>query len=117
MEHRFKQKIAGYVVYASSPQHETLFHTKALTIALFCEAEAVKTLLKGWTEQVLTKRGQEEEGERFFFTSFAVSKASPPDIFLSLVWEQAFGTTKTPLLVLGTSDVPWGRDEIGNTRS
>jgi hypothetical protein len=100
MEHRFKQKIAGYVAYASSPQHEALFHTKALTIALFCETTAVKTLLKGWTEQVLTQLRQEQEGERFFFSSVAVSDASPTDIFLSPVWEQAFNTTTTPLLTL-----------------
>jgi hypothetical protein len=100
MEHRFKQKVQGYVVYASSTQHEALFHTKALTIALFCETAAVKTHLKGWTEQVLTQLGQEHEGERFFFSSVAVSEASPTDVFLSPVWEQAFSITKTPLLVL-----------------
>jgi hypothetical protein len=77
-----------------------LFHTKALTIALFCETAAVKTHLKGWTEQVLTQLGQEHEGERFFFSSVAVSEASPTDVFLSPVWEQAFSITKTPLLVL-----------------
>jgi hypothetical protein len=100
MEHRFKQKIAGYVASASSDQHEALFHTKALTIALFCETPALLTLLKGWTEQVLTQLGQEDEGERFFFSSIAVPTASPTELFLSPVWEQAFSTAKTPLLVL-----------------
>jgi Replication-relaxation len=100
MEHRFKQKIAGYVAYASSPQHEALFHTKALTIALFCETPALLTLLKGWTEQVLTQLGQEDEGERFVFSSINPATASPQEIFLSPVWEQAFSTDKTPLLVL-----------------
>jgi protein involved in plasmid replication-relaxation len=100
MEQRFKQKIAGYVAYASSPQHETLFHTKALTIALFCETPSLVRLLKGWTEQVLTQLGQKEEGERFFFSSIPVSEASPTDVFLSPVWEQAFSTTTTPLLML-----------------
>jgi Replication-relaxation len=100
MEHRFKQKVQGYALSAAAGQQEALFHTKALTIALFCETVAVKTLLKGWTEQVLTQCGQEEEGERFFFSSVAVSEASPTDIFLSPVWEQAFRTTKTPLLML-----------------
>jgi hypothetical protein len=41
-----------------------------------------------------------EEGERFYFTSIPVATASPTDVFLSPVWERAFGTTKTPLLVL-----------------
>jgi hypothetical protein len=100
MEHRFKQKIAGYVAYASSPQHAALFHTKALTIALFCETEAVKTLLKGWTAQVLTQLGQEEEGERFFFRSIDLSSVSPSDLYLSPDWQQAFGETTTPLLML-----------------
>jgi hypothetical protein len=100
MEHRFKQKVHGYVVSAASGQQETLFHTKALTIALFCESPALMRLLKGWTEQVLTQLGQEEEGERYFFSSIAVSAASPTDVFLSPVWETAFSTTKTPLLVL-----------------
>jgi len=100
MEHRFKQKVQGYVVYASSTQHEALFHTKALTIALFCDTVAVKTHLKGWTEQVLAQLGQEHEGERFFFSDLAVSDESPTDVFLSPVWEQAFSTTKTPLLML-----------------
>jgi hypothetical protein len=100
MEHRFKQKIAGYVASASSGQHEALFHTKALTIALFCETPALLTLLKGWTEQVLTQLGQEDEGERFFFTSIAVPTASPTELFLSPVWEQAFNTAKTLLLML-----------------
>jgi hypothetical protein len=54
MEHHFKQKVQGYVVYASSTQHEALFHTTAPSIALFCETTACLTLLKGWTEQVLT---------------------------------------------------------------
>jgi hypothetical protein len=100
MEHRFKQKVQGYVGYAAAGQQETLFHTAALTITLFCDTAAVKTRLQGWTEQVLAQCGQEHEGERFFFSDIAVSDESPTDVFLSPVWEQAFRTTKTPLLVL-----------------
>jgi hypothetical protein len=60
----------------------------------------VQTLLKGWSEQVLTQLGQEHEGERFFFSSVNGATASPEDMFLTPVWEQALSTDKTPLLVL-----------------
>ena len=100
MEHRFKRKIAGYVAYADSEQHQGLFETHALTIALLCETPALLRLLKGWTEQVLTRLGKQDEGERFFFTTVDPAITNPEELFLSPVWEQAFGTTKTPLIVL-----------------
>jgi hypothetical protein len=55
--------------------HEALFKTEALSIAVFCETVQQAGLLKRWTEDAL-------------------------DVFLAPVWERAFGTTKTPLLVL-----------------
>jgi hypothetical protein len=45
--------------------------------------------------------GQEEEGERFFFTSSDPATTNPEELFLSPVWEQAFSSAKTPLLMLG----------------
>jgi hypothetical protein len=36
-EWRFKQKIAGYVTYAATGQHEEDFQTPALGIAVFCQ--------------------------------------------------------------------------------
>jgi hypothetical protein len=50
--------------------------------------------------------GRVAEGEQFFFTSSNPATATPEALFLSPVWEQAFGTAKTPLLVL--EDVPCG---------
>jgi hypothetical protein len=99
-EWRFKQKIAGYVTYATSGQHEALFHTPALSIAVFAASEQMAATLKRWTEEALTEIERPEEGEWFFFCCFNTATASPEEIFLSPVWEQAFGTAKTPLLVL-----------------
>jgi hypothetical protein len=41
-----------------------------------------------------------ELGERFFFTNSDPATVSPEELYLSPIWEQAFGTTITPLLVL-----------------
>ena len=43
---------------------------------------------------------QPELGERFFFTSVTPAAASPEELFLSPVWEQAFSSANTSLLVL-----------------
>jgi hypothetical protein len=58
------------------------------------------TTLKRWTEEALTDMARPEEGVRFFFCSLAVASASPEELFLAPVWEQAFRTAKSPLLVL-----------------
>jgi hypothetical protein len=58
------------------------------------------TTLKRWTEEALTERGQVQHGDLFFFCSLNTATAQPEEIYLAPVWEQAFGTTKTPLLVL-----------------
>jgi hypothetical protein len=99
-EWRFKQKIAGYVTYANSGQHEALFHTPALSIAIFATTEQMAATLKRWTEEILTELGRPEQGGRFFFCILDTATASPQEMYLSPVWEQAFGTAKTPLLVL-----------------
>jgi hypothetical protein len=98
-EWRFKQKIAGYVTYADNGHHEALFHTPALSIALIAATEHMTTL-KRWTEEVLTDMKRQAEGEWFFFCSLNPATASPEELFLTPMWEQAFSTTKTPLLVL-----------------
>jgi hypothetical protein len=106
MEWRFKQKIAGYVTSALTGQHEALFHTPVLSVAVLAqtperaETGGMVATLKRWTEEALTDIGQLEQGGRFFFTSIDPATASPEELFLSPVWEQAFGTIKTPLLVL-----------------
>jgi hypothetical protein len=97
---RFKQKVQGYVVSVDTGQHEALFHTQALSIAIFCQTDAQALTLKQWTEEALRDMGRPEEGERFFFRSINVSTASPEELFLSPCWEQPFRTAKTPLLVL-----------------
>jgi Replication-relaxation len=99
-EWRFKQKVTGYVTYATSGQHEALFHTPALSITVFAATKQMAATLKRWTEEALQEMERPEEGEWFFFCSLDTATASPEDMFLSPVWEQAFGTAKTPLLVL-----------------
>jgi hypothetical protein len=99
-EYRFKQKIAGYVAYAGSTRHRALFHTPALSIAVFCQTDQLVETLKRWTEEVLEQVQQPELGERFYFCSLDVASASPQEIYLTPVWQQALRTAKTPLLVL-----------------
>jgi hypothetical protein len=99
-EDRFKHKIHTYAAYAASPRHQALFHTPALAIAMFCADNNLAATFKEWTEEVLQGGQQRELGERFFFSSINPATASPQEIFLSPIWEQAFGTAKTPLLVL-----------------
>src|SRR5918999_1936906 len=99
-EYRFKQKIHTYAAYAASAIHQELFATPALTIAVFCASSQLAGTLKRWTEEVLQEGQQPELGERFFFTSVNPAAVSPEELYLAPVWEQAFSTTKTPLLVL-----------------
>jgi hypothetical protein len=84
MERRFKQKVQGYLTYAASPVHQELFHTSALSIAMFAATEQLAQMLKRWTEEVLTKLEQQAEGQRFFFSSVIPGQASPTELFLSL---------------------------------
>jgi hypothetical protein len=102
-EWRFKQKVQGYVATVDTGQHKALFHTPAFSVAVITasESEQMATTLKRWTEEALANIGRAEEGEQFFFRSIAdTATASPEELFLSPVWEQAFGSNKTPLLVL-----------------
>jgi hypothetical protein len=100
-EQRFKHKIASYVAYIRSPVHEQLFQTPALAIAMFCQPDGLARTLKRWTEEVLHNAQQEGLGERFYFRSITdTATASPQELFLSPVWEQAFSSVKTPLLIL-----------------
>jgi hypothetical protein len=57
-------------------------------------------MLKHWTEEALREIESIMDGDWFFSCSLDPATASPEELFLSPVWEQAFGTTKTPLLVL-----------------
>jgi hypothetical protein len=88
------------VVSVDTGVHEALFKTEALSIAVICETRQQAVLLKRWTEDALTEMGRVEEGERFFFRSGHVATATPSELFLSPDWQQAFGETTTPLLVL-----------------
>jgi hypothetical protein len=96
----FKQKIQAYVYYALNGWHERFFHTPVLSIAVIAQTKQMAATLKRWTEEVLEVTNQKEEGDWFFFCSLNTATASPEELFLSPVWEQAFGTTKTPLLIL-----------------
>jgi hypothetical protein len=99
-EWRFQQKIAGYVTYAESGLHEQLFQTPALSIAVIAASKPMATTLKRWTEEALQAMGRPEEGQMFFFGSINPATVSTEELFLSPVWQQAFSSTKTPLLVL-----------------
>jgi hypothetical protein len=99
-EDRFKHKINTYAAYAASPLHKNLFHTPALAIAIFCADDHLAATLKEWAEEVLQEEQQRALAERFFFSSINPATASPQEIFLSPVWEHAFSTDRTPLLVL-----------------
>jgi hypothetical protein len=88
------------VTYVDTGQHQVLFHTTALSIAIFAQTPAMAATLKRWTEEVLRQMERPAEGEWFFFCSLDTSSAIPEDMYLSPVWEQAFGNTKTPLIIL-----------------
>jgi hypothetical protein len=104
MEQRYKQKVQGYVTYARTGQHEALFHTPALAIAVFAATEQQTATLKRWTEEVLTELQQPEEGERFFFCALDPATASPTEMYLTPIWKQAFGEAPTPLLLLANEE-------------
>jgi hypothetical protein len=99
-EWRFKQKIAGYVAAVDTGWHEAFFHTSALSIAVIAQTPQMAATLKRWTEEVLAEMQRQPDGEWFFFCSLDPATVSPEEMFLSPVWEQAFGSAKTPLLVL-----------------
>jgi hypothetical protein len=100
VEQRFKQKIQGYVTYDDTGQHAALFQTPALSIAVVARSGQLAAMLKHWTEEALQEMDRPEEGDWFFFTSVDPASVSPEELFLAPVWEQAFGTAKTPLLLL-----------------
>jgi Replication-relaxation len=100
VEWRFKQKVQGYVSTVDTGRHAALFHTPALSIAVIAQTEQMAATLKRWTEEALQQMERPAEGDWFFFCSLDTASASPEELFLSPVWEQAFGTTKTPLLIL-----------------
>ena len=99
-EWRYKQKIKGYVSAVDEGWHEAFFHTPALSIAVIAATEPMAATLKRWTEEVLADMERQAEGEWFFFCSVDPASASPEELYLSPVWEQAFSDGKTPLLVL-----------------
>jgi hypothetical protein len=100
VKERFKQKIQAYVTYVDTGQHEALFHTTALSIALVAQTPEMAAPLKRWTEEALREIDRPEEGEWFFFCSLNTATATPEELFLSPIWESAFSNAKTPLLLL-----------------
>ena len=99
-ETRFKQKIQGYVTAVATGLHEQLFQTSAMSVAVIATTQKLTGTLKQWAEEALVTMHRADAGERFFFCSRDTATASPEELFLSPVWEQAFSTAKTPLLVL-----------------
>jgi DNA-binding MarR family transcriptional regulator len=99
-EERFQRKIQGYVTALVSGLHERLFHTSAMSVAIIATTDNLKETLKQWAAEALLAMERQDAGERFFFCSLNTATTSPEELFLSPVWEQAFSTAKTPLLVL-----------------
>jgi hypothetical protein len=97
MEWRFKQKVQGYIAAVTSGLHRELFHTASLNIAVFAQTPEMAATLREWTEEALPN--QPDEASRFFFSSIDVAAASPREMYLSPVWQQAFGMSLTPLLL------------------
>jgi hypothetical protein len=97
---RFQHKIQGYVTAVATGLHEQLFQTPAMSVAVIATTQKLAGTLKQWAEEALVALHRADAGERFFFCWLDTATASPEEMFLSPVWEQAFGTTKTPLLVL-----------------
>ena len=97
---RFQHKIAGYVTALVSGLREQLFQTPAMAVAVIATTEKLAGTLKQWAEEALGAIQRSDAGDRFFFCSFDTATTNPEDMFLSPVWEQAFSTDKTPLIVL-----------------
>jgi hypothetical protein len=101
VEALWKQKVTGLVTYRQTGQHQALFHTSALSVAVFTQTKDMAQILKEWTEQALTKLAQPAEGQRFFFNTIDdPTSAQPAEMYLAPIWQQAFGKGLTPLLVL-----------------
>jgi hypothetical protein len=77
-----------------------LFHTPALSIAVFATTEHMAGTLKHWTEEALAELKRPDEGDMFFFGSMDVAKVSPEEMYLTRVWRQAFRDATVPLLIL-----------------
>ena len=92
---RFQHKIQGYVTAVATGLHEQLFQTPAMSVAVIATTEKLAGTLKQWAEEALVALHRADAGDRFFFCYFDTATASPEELFLSPVWEQAFGTTKT----------------------
>jgi hypothetical protein len=99
-ETRFQRKIQGYVTALITGLHEQLFQTSAMTVAIIVTTDKLAGTLKQWTEEALAAMNRTDAGDRFYFCWLNTASASPKELFLSPVWEQAFSSTKTPLLVL-----------------
>jgi Replication-relaxation len=100
VETLWKQKVTGLVTYRQTGQHQALFHTSALSIAVFAQTKRMAQTLKEWTEEALTQLKQPAEGQRFFFNTIDdPTSAEPAEMYLAPVWQQAFGQVNTPLLV------------------
>jgi len=99
-EWRFRQKIHGYIYAVDEGWHEWFFHTPALSLAVVAQTPQMAITLKRWVEETLQEMNRPQEGDWFFFCSLNVASASPKELFLSPVWDKAFGTAKTPLIVL-----------------
>jgi hypothetical protein len=70
------------------------------SVVVIATSEELAGTLKQWAEDALVTIQRQDAGNRFFFCHLDTATATPEEMFLSPVWEQAFGTTKTPLLML-----------------
>jgi hypothetical protein len=99
-ETRYQHKIQGYVTALVSGLHERLFATPAMSVAIIATTKKLTETLKQWAEEALLAMQRQDAEDRFFFCSLDPATVSPEELFLSPVWEHAFSTDKTPLLVL-----------------
>jgi hypothetical protein len=101
VKERFKQKIQGYVTYVATGQHEALFATPVLSLAVIAQTPQMMGMLKYWTEEALREIDKPEEGEWFFFCSPDTATASPEELFLSLAGSRHLARPKPRLSILG----------------
>jgi hypothetical protein len=71
-----------------------------MAVAVIATTDKLAETLKQWAAEALAAIQRSDAGDQFFFCSRDPATASPEELFLSPIWETAFGSAKTPLLML-----------------
>jgi hypothetical protein len=85
VKEHYKQKIQGYVTYVDTGQHEALFATPALSLAVIAQTGQMMALLKAWTEEALQEMGRAADGDLFFSCCLDPATVNPEELFLTSV--------------------------------